>query len=253
MTYDRIPKADAEALGKALGAELGLTGLEEEARAQNALPPEMERQLAWAKIKELIAKRTDAAAIASVIRDRLHAKYDTDEIRQSWITLTEADPMSLIRICCQLPFRADGKTDPIARTVMETYVARLTHEKYAGTYHKIVNSLRTMFHAKPDLSVFHGKPILEFLHLEEAGSIVHDEDVPRPERAERFRRLIRSWKFPELVNSEQEFQDWLRGLPESEGIVVRPVPGFESRECTVEIRTKSREEAERILKRLREG
>ncbi len=99
-----------------------------------------------------------------------------------------------------------------------------------------------------DLSVFHGKPILEFLHLEEAGSIVHDEDVPRPERAERFRRLIRSWKFPELVNSEQEFQDWLRGLPESEGIVVRPVPGFESRECTVEIRTKSREEAERILK-----
>lgn len=104
-----------------------------------------------------------------------------------------------------------------------------------------------------DLSVFRGKPILEFLHLEEAGSIVHDEDVPRPERAERFRRLIRSWKFPELVNSEQEFQDWLRGLPESEGMVVRPVPGFESRECTVEIRTKSREEAERILKRLREG
>jgi hypothetical protein len=150
MTCDRIPKADAEALGKVLGAELGLTGLEEEARAQDALGPEMERQLAWAKIKELIAKRTDAAAIASVIRDRLHAKYDTDEIRQSWITLTEADPMSLIRICCQLPFRSDGKTDPIARTVMETYVARLTHEKYAGTYHKIVNSLRTMFHAKPD-------------------------------------------------------------------------------------------------------
>jgi hypothetical protein len=150
VSYDRLPKAEAEALGKALGAELGLTVLEEEAGAQKALPPEMERQMAWGKIKELIAKRTDAAAIASVIRDRLHAKYDADEIRQSWITLTEADPMSLIRICCQLPFRADGKTDPIARTVMETYVTRLTHEKYAGTYHKVVNSLRTMFHAKPD-------------------------------------------------------------------------------------------------------
>ena len=150
MTCDRLPKADAEALGKALGAELGLTGLEEEVRAPDALRPEVERQLAWAKIKELIAKRTDAAAIASVIRDRLHAKYDTDEIRQSWITLTEANPMSLIRICCQLPYRADGKTDPIARTVLETYVARLTHEKYAGTYLKIVTSLRTMFHAKPD-------------------------------------------------------------------------------------------------------
>ncbi len=58
--------------------------------------------------------------------------------------------MSLIRIFCQLPFQADGKTDPIARTVMETYVTRLTHEKYASTYHKVVNSLRNMFHAKPD-------------------------------------------------------------------------------------------------------
>jgi hypothetical protein len=104
-----------------------------------------------------------------------------------------------------------------------------------------------------DLSVFHGKPILEFLHQEEARSIVHDEDIPRPERAARFRRLIRSWKFPELVDSEQEFQEWLRGLPQSEGIVVHPAPGFESRECTLEIRTKSREEAERILKRLKEG
>jgi hypothetical protein len=103
-----------------------------------------------------------------------------------------------------------------------------------------------------DLSIFHGKPILEFLRVEEARLIVHDEDVPRPERAASFRRLIRSWKFPELVNSEQEFQEWLRGLPESEGIVVRPAPGFESRECTVEIRTESREEAERILNRLKE-
>lgn len=150
MNYDRIPKGNAKALGKALGAELGLASLEEPAPVQNALSPEEERQQVWAKIKELIAKRTDAAAIASVIRDRLHAKYDADEIRQSWITLTESDPMSLIRICCQLPYRADGKTDPIAHTVLETYVTRLTHEKYASTYHKVVNSLRTMFHAKPD-------------------------------------------------------------------------------------------------------
>jgi hypothetical protein len=94
------------------------------------------------------------------------------------------------------------------------------------------------------ISVFHGKPILEFLHVEEARSIVHDEDIPRPERAARFRRLIRSWKFPELVNSELEFQEWHRGLPQSEGIVVHPAPGFESRECTVEIRTKSQRSRE---------
>ena len=181
MSYDRIPKANAEALGKALGAELGLTGLEEEAPGQNALPPEMERQLAWAKIKELIAKRTDAAAIASVIRDRLHAKYDADEIRQSWITLTEADPMSLIRICCQLPYRADGKTDPIARTVMETYVTRLTHEKYAGTYHKVVNSLRTMFHAKPDSpTLLNFVALVKWVSPDAATRLCADVGMPEP-------------------------------------------------------------------------
>jgi hypothetical protein len=181
MASDRVPKADAEALGKVLGAELGLTGLEEEARAQDAPRPEKERELAWAKIKELIAKRTDAAAIASVIRDRLHAKYDTDEIRQSWITLTEADPMSLIRICCQLPHRADGKTDPIARTVMETYVARLTHEKYAGTYQKIVTSLRTMFHAKPNSpTLLNFVALVKWASLDAATRLCADVGMPVP-------------------------------------------------------------------------
>ena len=104
-----------------------------------------------------------------------------------------------------------------------------------------------------DLSVFHGKPILEFLSDEEARSIIHDEEISVPERAARFRRLIRSWKFPELVNSEQKFQEWLRGLPESERIVVRPAPGFETRECTVEIHTESREEVERILNTLKQN
>lgn len=181
MAYDRISKPDAEALGKALGAELGLTGLEEQSRGQSALSPEMERQAAWAKVKELIAKRTDAAAVASVIRDRLHAKYDADEIRQSWITLTEADPMSLIKIYSQLPFRADGKTDPIARTVMETYVTRLTHEKYAGTYHKIVNSLRIMFHAKPDNpALLNFVALVKWASPEAATRLCSDVGMPEP-------------------------------------------------------------------------
>ena len=48
---------------------------------------------------------------------------------------------------CQLPYLADGRTDPVARAVMETYVTRLTHEKYAATYHKVLNSLKNMFKA----------------------------------------------------------------------------------------------------------
>jgi hypothetical protein len=181
MHYDRIPKASAQALGKALGAELGLPDLEEQAPVEKALSPEMERQQAWAGIGEHIVKRADAAVIAGAIRDRLHAKYDADELRQSWITLIEADPMSLIRICCQLPFRADGKTDSIARTVLETYVTRLTHEKYASTYHKVVKSLRTMYHAKPDSpTLVNFVALVKWASPDAATKLCADVGMPEP-------------------------------------------------------------------------
>jgi len=145
--FDKIHKDEAEALGKALAKELKLTMPEVEVKSPAALAPELERQRAWENIKELITRRADPTAVAAAIRDRLHAKYDADEVRQSWITLTDADPISLIRVFCQLPYLADGRTDPVARAVMETYITRLTHEKYAASYHKVVNSLKNMFKA----------------------------------------------------------------------------------------------------------
>lgn len=150
ITCERLRKDDAETLGKALSAELGLKNLVEEVKAQPALPPEIERQMAWGKIKDLLSARSDAASVAAAIRERLNAKYDSDEIRQSWLTLIEAEPLTFIRIFCQVPYRADGTTDAIARPVLETYVSRLTHEKYATTYRKVVNSLRNLFAAKHD-------------------------------------------------------------------------------------------------------
>ena len=97
------------------------------------------------------------------------------------ITLTEADPMSLIRICCQLPYRADGKTDPIARTVMETYVTRMTHEKYASTYHKVVNSLRTMFHAKPNsTTLLNFVALVKWVSPDAATKLCADVGMPEP-------------------------------------------------------------------------
>lgn len=150
MGSDRIQRVDAENLGRAIGVELGLKGLEEEARAQSTVSPEVERQLAWDRVKELIDRRADPAAIAAAIRERLHAKYDADEVKQSWVTLNETEPISFIRAFCQLPYLADGRTDPIARAVLESYVTRLTHEKYAATYAKVANSLKNMFKAKPD-------------------------------------------------------------------------------------------------------
>jgi hypothetical protein len=151
MACDRVRREEAEALGRAVAAALDLKDLAEEVKkAAPTLAPEVERRQAWDKIKELITRRRDPAAIAAAIRDRLHARYDADELRQSWLTLIEADAISLIRIFCQIPYCADGKTDPIAQTILETYVSRLTHEKYAATYHKLVTSLKNMFHAKPD-------------------------------------------------------------------------------------------------------
>lgn len=150
MLTDRLRKVDAEKLGHELGKELGLTGLELDLKVSASAALESERMIAWEKVKTLIASRSDPGEIAAAIRDRLHARYDSDEVKQSWIILMEADPISLIRVFCQLPYLADGRTDPVARAVMETYVTRLTHEKYATTYHKVVNSLKNMFKAKPD-------------------------------------------------------------------------------------------------------
>ena len=149
MDTDRLRKEEAEALGKAVGKELGLSGLDVPRKGATAISPELERQLAWEKVKELINSRAEPAAVATAIRQRLHARYDSDEMKQSWVTLTEADPISLIRVFCQLPYLPDGSTDPVARAVMETYVTRLTHEKYAATYNKVMNSLRNMHKANP--------------------------------------------------------------------------------------------------------
>jgi hypothetical protein len=160
IASDRMRRTEAETLAKAVGEALGLKDLAEEAKAQLAVPPEIEQRMAWEKVKDMIARRTEATTVATAIRDRLHAKYDADEIRLSWLALTEADPISLIRIFCHIPYRADGKTDVIARPVIEIYVTRLLHEKYAATYKKVVNSLKNMFTAKPD-----SPTLLNFLAL----------------------------------------------------------------------------------------
>jgi hypothetical protein len=149
MLSDRLGKEEADALGKTIATDLGLSTLEE-AKPQPVLSPEMERQLAWEKAKDLIANRGDPAAIATVIRERLHAKYDPDEVRHSWLVLIEADAMTFIRTFCHLPYLSNGKTDTIAEPVLESYVNRLMHEKYASTYTKVANSLKNMFKTKPD-------------------------------------------------------------------------------------------------------
>lgn len=179
MGTDRLKRVDAELLGRAVAVELGLKGVEAEVRAQATMSPEVERQLAWDKIKELITRRAEPAQIAAAIRDRLHAKYDADEVKQSWITLNETEPIAFIRTFCQLPYLADGSTDPIARAVLESYVTRLTHEKYAGTYAKVVNSLKNMFKAKADSpTLLNFIALVRWVDAEGAQKISRDVGMP---------------------------------------------------------------------------
>jgi hypothetical protein len=149
MSSDRRRREELTEVGRALAAELGLKGLEEAAKVATTVPPETERRMAWEDIKDRILKREEAGTVANAIRERLHTRYDVEEVKESWLALIEADAVSFIRLFCQLPYLPSGKTDPIAHAVMQAYVGRLLHEKYAAFYHKVVNSLRNMHKANP--------------------------------------------------------------------------------------------------------
>ena len=160
VVTERLKREDAEHLGKALARELGLKDLEERLNARSIVSPEQERKMVWAGIEDLIASRATPGDIAAAIRNRLHARYDADEVKQSWLTLTGTDPMSFIRIFCLLPYLPDGKTDMTIRPILESYIQRLLHEKYAATYAKVLTTLRNMFKARAD-----GPVLVNFIAL----------------------------------------------------------------------------------------
>ncbi len=150
LNSDRLRREDAEALGKALIKELGLPEFPVTAKSKSGAAGDKTQMNAWGIIKELIASRASPNEITEAIRKQLHAKYDADEVKQSWLVLAESDPMSFVRVFCLLPYLPDGQTDPVARAVLESYANRLTHEKYAATYAKVVHALKNLFKVKAD-------------------------------------------------------------------------------------------------------
>ncbi len=100
-----------------------------------------------------------------------------------------------------------------------------------------------------DLSIVNEKSIDELLAREEVACLLAG-DSPLPERADRFRNLVRSWKFPELTLREQEFHAWARNIAQP-GISVRPAPMFENPECVVEVRVHSLNQAESVIDALK--
>lgn len=147
LNSERLRREDAEALAKELLKELGLPELP--ALGAGGLSDKLQIG-PWEIIKELIVHRASPNEITEAIRKQLHAKYDADEVKQSWLVLSESDPMSFVRVFCLLPYLPDGQTDPIARTILESYSSRLTHEKYAAAYAKVLAALKNLYKVKAD-------------------------------------------------------------------------------------------------------
>jgi hypothetical protein len=148
LNSERLRREDAEPLAKELIKALGLPPLPV-SRLDAGLSDKTQMS-PWAIIKELIVHHASPQEITDAIRKQLHAKYDADEVKQSWLVLAESDAMALVRVFCLLPYLPDGQTDPLARAILESYSNRLTHEKYAATYAKVIHALRNLHKVKAD-------------------------------------------------------------------------------------------------------
>jgi hypothetical protein len=174
-TTDRLRKEDADKLAKALAKELGLEKTLERLSEQSTISPEKERELAWTHIKDLIGSRATPNDIVAAIRKRLHGNYDADEVKQSWMALTDSDPMVFVRVFCLLPYLPDGQTDPLARAILESYASRLTHEKYAAIYAKVLNALKNLFKVKADSpALVNFIALLKWVDADSAKKMAHD-------------------------------------------------------------------------------
>ncbi len=107
--------------------------------------------------------------------------------------------------------------------------------------------------AGPGLDVHH-TPISQVMTRDpEALALLDDSSLPVAEKSLRFRKLLRNWKFPELVEKERRFRDRFHDPAEIRHVRVRPTPGFEDERCGVEIVAQSWDEAEKILKKMRDA
>ncbi len=103
-----------------------------------------------------------------------------------------------------------------------------------------------------DLSICRHTSVIDLLNRKDAHSLLVEDDMPVSERAERFRKLVRSWKFPELTAREREFRSWSNNLPGSQRLSVHAAPSFETEQISVEIRADSKEHAEAMIDLLRD-
>jgi len=176
LNAGKMRREEVEPLAKTIAQEVGLP-------AEDITPKNEAAGAAggggWDHIKLLIASRAAPNDITVAIRNRLHAKYDSEELKQSWLILAESDPMTLVRVFCLLPYLPDGQTDPIARAILESYATRLTHEKYAVIYGKVIGALKNLFKVKADSpALVNFIALVKWVDPASADKIAHDIGMP---------------------------------------------------------------------------
>jgi len=228
------------------------------------LPPEMPSDEAFRLgFWDNAAHRRFDVALAAVVVKRLFELYPLDVISGEFLPA--------LGLAAKGPrlahLRAVGALE---RSILQELAAGSIMEKTAAILAEVgnedrkavmelINALGTNANTNAeiagnlfDLSVFHGRRISELLQEQCIREVLEDPDVARPAKASRVREILRSWKFPELVTEEKRFQRWCHELGLPRNVAVRPSQAFETRECTLEIKLKSREHARCLIEKLRE-
>jgi ParB-like chromosome segregation protein Spo0J len=86
-----------------------------------------------------------------------------------------------------------------------------------------------------DLSNIEKKPIPEFLKQASLGRIVSDRRKNNPQKAKAILKLLRTQRFPRLVQAEAVFKKKLSGLRLPEGVRITAPPYFESPDYQLQV------------------
>ncbi len=104
-----------------------------------------------------------------------------------------------------------------------------------------------------DLSIIRNITVRKVVEHSKFKEILLSTQIAGNSKTEELRNLIRNWKFPELAQSQDVFQTWIKSVSLPENISVSHTPSFEDENLTISVSVNSYDEASRILDRLGVG
>jgi hypothetical protein len=103
-----------------------------------------------------------------------------------------------------------------------------------------------------EISLRDGVPIAALIAKKEIGELIDDQGIPRPQRLEHLRRVLKDMRFPRLTAMENTFAEYKRSLSLPPQISFHPPPFFEGEEFKMELRFKDFRAFRELVTRLRQ-